>query len=313
MFCVNSSLQEPNAFAEHLRSPQSCGVLLAWGVWHLSGAFRGFVERSGSRKSHHIVFAWGSACFEKKQARMVCNNAYDQEQEPHYVSEIHGVSHEAFMRMVRVAFPKSATHEDLQALCKRAMIVLFGKNRIYIRMPSASMEARVGTVDYWPPMTKPDLLTKEGIAKLKTLRGGDATPSLTHFQDRTWQLEFVCRSIIEEPKYNGAGILEDMRPFDEKPDFVPIHEDDSPGLRLCRTELANGAATSSGVASNWVDAALARRREEDQHMEGEPSSKHASASHEPAGLEAELERMMEEAPSFLHQDADPVRAEGSSE
>ena len=100
-----------------------------------------------------------------------------------------------FTRVVRVAFPKSATHEVLQAFCKRAMIVLFGKSQIYIHMPLASMEARVETVDYWPPMSKPNLLTKEGVAKFKILRGGDATPSLTRFRDRTWQMGFVCGNI----------------------------------------------------------------------------------------------------------------------
>ena len=91
---------------------------------------------------------------------------------------------------------------------------------------------------------------KEGVAKLKSLRRGDATPSLTHFQDKARQMEFVRRNIYEEPiylnhyiqrQYNGAGILEDTHPFDEKPHFAPLYEDDpasSPGFHLCGAELA---------------------------------------------------------------------------
>ena len=108
---------------------------------------------------------WGSCRFEKSQNRMVCNNAFDHDAEPAYEAEHLGVTHEVFMNMVRIAFPGTVTPEDIQAICKRAMIVLFARRHVYIREPSPSTEVRVKVVEYWPPHGRPDLLTQEGIDK----------------------------------------------------------------------------------------------------------------------------------------------------
>ena len=84
-----------------------------------------------------------------------------------HVLELRAVSHKVFMYMVRMTLPKAVTHDDLQEFCKRALVL--DKNRNYISMPSASMEAKVETVEYWPPISNPDLLTKEGNCQTQDL------------------------------------------------------------------------------------------------------------------------------------------------
>ena len=68
---------------------------------------------------------WGSCRFEKNQNRKVCNNAFDHDAESDYVAEDLSTTQEVFMNMLRLAFPMTATPEDIQAIRKRAMIVLF--------------------------------------------------------------------------------------------------------------------------------------------------------------------------------------------
>ena len=174
---------------------------------------------------------WGSCRFEKNQTRMICNNAFDHDAEPPYAVDYLGITHDTFVNMIRIALPRGATHEDLQAICKGAMIVLFGRNRIYIRDPSPATNVMVKVVEYWPDNVRPDLLTTEGVTKLKALRGGDATPSASHQTDRLWQIEFVKRCLNGEPIplsyyirkiYDDNSTLQDMLPFDEKPVFGNI-------------------------------------------------------------------------------------------
>ena len=260
---------------------------------------------------------WGSCRFEKNQTRLICNNAFDNDAEPPYAMDYIGITHDTFMNMIRVALPRAATHEDLQAICKRAMIVLFGRNRIYIRDPSPATNVRVKVVEYWPDGVRPDLLTDEGVAKLKALRGGDATPSPSHYMDRLWQVEFMKRCIKGEPIplsyyirkiYDDNGTLQDMQPFDEKPVFGnivdPAHEYD-PYYRLCGDDLADNGATGSNShgppeAKPDADDQDEARPNGDGQIEASP--KRARSSPE-VDLEYELGRLMEEAPTFNADDA----------
>ena len=136
--------------------------------------------------------------------------------------------------MVRIAFPRATTPDDLQAICKRTMIVLFTCQHIYIREPSPSTEVRVKVVEYWPSHVRSDGLTQEGIDKLKILRVGDPTPTPSYHMDMAWQREFMRRCVHGEPIvlsyyiqriHDDNVVLQDIEPSDESPVFDNIVEE----------------------------------------------------------------------------------------
>ena len=77
---------------------------------------------------------WGSCRFEKHQADDLLS-AFDHDAEPPYAVDYLVITHDTFVNMIRIALPRGATHEDLQAICNRAMTIPFGRNKIYINDP----------------------------------------------------------------------------------------------------------------------------------------------------------------------------------
>ena len=276
---------------------------------------------------------WGSSRWDKNQARIVCANPFDQEAEPTVINEALGINHEQFMRMVRVALPRSGIHEDLQAICKRALFVLFGRTRMYIRHPSPEVNVRCQHADYWPAHEKADLLCPSGIDKLKAIRSGDGTPPPSYMADRQWQVEFIRRVLIGEPVYirffernhiDDTGIRQGHQYVDEKPDLK--HDDDTDNAipdddahRLCGTELAFNPHAGQAAGSHGYDGHVALAQDPYENIAEEPNSKKAKRHHdtvdadEPSPLEsalaAELEALMGEAPTFNNDDPNDIVSE----
>ena len=119
---------------------------------------------------------WGACRFEKNQARMVCSNVYDASEEMSKDEVQIELKSEAFMRMIRPLFNPTATPEDVNAILKRSFVIVFGRNHIYMREPSADPEQKMSVHAYWPTNSPKDLLSDAGIQKLRTYRGGDKTP-----------------------------------------------------------------------------------------------------------------------------------------
>ena len=201
--------------------------------------------------------------------------------------------------MVRPLFNPCATSEDINAIPKRTFFILFGKEKIYFRTPSADPAAKVSAYTYWPEAEDKDLLAPSGIKKLKSYRSGDKTPPESDHDDRAWQMAFMKRILHGEPVtlhyytqtiYDDQDIKIGCRYFDDKEDLLRSsrkrgHQDMLP------LDYVPGQATSSGARQDGMD--LQRHEPVNHHADT------SAAMEEPDNdMEHELNDLMEAAPDF---------------
>ena len=132
------------------------------------------------------------------------------------------------MKMLSPMFSGKASQEDILAIMKRSYSVIFGKKQVYVREPSPSTKAKVHAFKYWPVDNEHDLLTLDGITRLRRMRKGDKSKDAADNANREWQLKFLY-TIMEGNKpplrfftqnyYDDKGCLLDKVHVDEKPDI----------------------------------------------------------------------------------------------
>jgi len=85
---------------------------------------------------------WGAAKFARNQPRMICDNKWDPEEEPKMIVNgerkpltvgYKGTTHKEFLKMIRPAMPEKCCDSDIEAVCKRANIILNTDHYIYVR------------------------------------------------------------------------------------------------------------------------------------------------------------------------------------
>jgi hypothetical protein len=98
---------------------------------------------------------WGAAKFVQNQPRMICDNKWDETAEPKMVVNgerrpwkvgFPGTDNKQFMEMIRPAMPEKATLSDIEAVCKRATIIVNSYDFVYVR--PAGLSADVTIVRY---------------------------------------------------------------------------------------------------------------------------------------------------------------------
>ena len=144
---------------------------------------------------------WTASSFCKHQPRILCTNTFNNMEEPDTHIEPFNpnptIDHDRLMSMIRVAFNNNAYEEDIAALLKRCMIVLFGAKHVYVRRPTTD-KINVKVIKY--PNTGKDLLTsncKDRFGLYK--QGEDVTASPEDFR---WSTTFV-RKCLKGDKMEG--------------------------------------------------------------------------------------------------------------
>ena len=76
---------------------------------------------------------WGASKSVRNQPRMICDNNWDAEKEPQMMvgGQRHpcrvglpSIEDKSFMKMTRPAFPEKCIDSDIEAVCKRATIIV---------------------------------------------------------------------------------------------------------------------------------------------------------------------------------------------
>ena len=155
-----------------------------------------------SAEDAKVMARYTTSSFCKHQPRLLCTNTYNNAEEPDvFIDPANNndtvIDHDTFMRMLRVAFNSQAYDEDIAALLKRCVMVIFGTKNVYLRLPSpAKVNAKVIT---YPPSGK-DLLTAECKERFALYKAGEAVQAPV--SDSKWATAFVRKAIRGE-KFRG--------------------------------------------------------------------------------------------------------------
>ncbi|CAE7356601.1 unnamed protein product, partial [Symbiodinium sp. CCMP2456] len=85
---------------------------------------------------------WNAASYAKNQLCQVCSNPYDRSVEPDMPPNTNSdtIPFEVFFKLVRPSFHKDFDEEDLMAIFKRSLVVVFTEKGIYTRLPSINRD-----------------------------------------------------------------------------------------------------------------------------------------------------------------------------
>ena len=175
---------------------------------------------------------WTASSFCKHQPRILCTNTFNNLEEPDMHIEPFNnnptIDHDRFMAMIRVAFNNNAYEEDIAALLKRCMIVLFGNRFVYVRRPTAD-KINVKVVKY--PNTDKDLLTAECKPRFGMYKQGDDMTAPP--EDFRWSTTFVRKCLRGEKMEGFKTTAPSLCPLtgsltpelNVKPSFMNINPD----------------------------------------------------------------------------------------
>ncbi|CAE8687369.1 unnamed protein product [Polarella glacialis] len=145
---------------------------------------------------------WNAAKFVQHQLRIVLDNAYDPIYEPEDdgTDESLTVSHLVFMKIIRPALG-FITNADSMAILKRGVFVVFGKQHIYYRPPSAQdmvvKRIRWSKFDIVKDTSKPTLsnFKKSG------------PPPLNYEAECAWEAEWLKEAIRKHDQREKDAII----------------------------------------------------------------------------------------------------------
>ena len=100
------------------------------------------------------------------------------------------ITHDLFMKMLRVAFNNNACEADIAALLKSSVVVLFGNNHVYLCKPSPD-QIDVVVINY--PASARDLLADSCKERFGRYKRGEAAQAPN--DDQTWSTLFVNKVI----------------------------------------------------------------------------------------------------------------------
>ena len=148
-----------------------------------------------SSEDARVYARWSASHFMKHQPRFICSNTFNNLEEPMVHTEGFNqvnrtITHDLFMKMLRVAFNNNACEADIAALLKRSVVVLFGNNHVYLRKPSPD-PIDVVVINY--PASGRDLLAESCKDRFGRYKRGEAVQAPD--DDQTWSTLFVHKVI----------------------------------------------------------------------------------------------------------------------
>jgi len=145
---------------------------------------------SVSAKKSITYQRWNGSVFEQQQARYICDNKYEESYVHDVPEEAQSIPHEPFLKMIECAFDDKATHADIMAVCKRAVIVVNGKLACYLRLPG--IEAKpVIRIPYTNGKT--DFLTEQCKPNIAKYKAGDMRPPADWVDGIQWGESLLTR------------------------------------------------------------------------------------------------------------------------
>ena len=154
------------------------------------------------------VFArWSASSFCKHQPRIICTNTFNNLEEPEFAHDKFGlvnntITHDTFLKMLRIAFNNNACDEDIAALLKRSVVVLFGNHHVFLRLPSAGTSTAM--VINYPPEGK-DLLTESCKDRFAIYKQGGHVEA--PHADTEWSLRLVQLALRDSVPRDGFRVI----------------------------------------------------------------------------------------------------------
>jgi len=142
-----------------------------------------------------LVWArYTASSFEPNQSRQSCANPFDSDAEPTRGKMCDGVEyvqHVEFMKMIRPAFHDEAAPEDIDAILRRAHVILGTKEYIYYRLANRSA-VEVPRMP-WPDKANPDYLVPAARPIVAEWKKGRQTMPVNYHEDYIWSKALVAR------------------------------------------------------------------------------------------------------------------------
>lgn len=175
---------------------------------------------------------WTAAKFVQHQLRIVLDNQYDPADEPEEVPLQKGITHSAFMKLVRPALGY-ISGADSRAILKRAAFMVFSKNWVYYRPPTEK-EVEVLRLK-WP---RGDLLQDSCKHIIANFKAGGPAPE-DYEEKVAWEMEWLeesCRKHdhpdrLVQPAQSATPMLDALMSADAHPPAAPVRLASSDGLR----------------------------------------------------------------------------------
>ncbi|CAE7825455.1 unnamed protein product, partial [Symbiodinium necroappetens] len=166
---------------------------------------------------------WNAASYAKNQLCQVCSNPYDRSVEPDMPPNTNSdtIPFEVFFKLVRPSFHKDFDEEDLMAIFKRSLVVVFTEKGIYTRLPSINRDPvkRVA----WPDKDIGMISLSARPVLSAYYKSQLANLPNDHESDMQWSLNLLqaaldkedvqfCSSIIGKEFSTGRRYLQEARP-----------------------------------------------------------------------------------------------------
>eukprot|EP00971_Amphidinium_carterae_P054598 1075707-Amphidinium_carterae.1 len=160
---------------------------------HQMDGLKNFMEVSSEDPKAYA--RWGAAAFAKQQHRQLTTNTYLPGAEPMKIDAGKAITHEQFVELISPSFANNSNSVDIEALLKRANIVVLGKHQVYIRLAQLEFEAvDVPVVQYVHGVS----LLASDKSELKKYREGVACSDTRLEAGIQWSLKFIKKVLDEE-------------------------------------------------------------------------------------------------------------------
>ena len=168
-----------------------------------------------SQKSAKTKERWGAAEFVRNQLRLAADNKCDFSAEPTLEDlgfNSGAVPYAAFLDMIKPAFPKDILQGDIEAMIKRAVVVVSTETKCYVRPPSKMRDAPIHL--FWKGEAWDELFISSKASHVLTtwLKTGASVRTDAEKQVLMEQERQVFKGILDT-------VIKKPEPEDEK--FIP--------------------------------------------------------------------------------------------
>ena len=217
-----------------------------------------------SQRSAKTKERWGASCWVRNQLRLAADNKIDLKSEPSLqdslLQHLRPISHTVFYQMIRPAFDKDALQGDIDAVVKRATVIVNTELKIYVRLPGE--DHRTTVKEYVKP--GPFLTDEADQILTHWIRTGINTRSADEFESLVKQEQAIFKDILDKAqaetkdKQSTESLLRDKQSsLDDSTtqavkkikrsslDDPDVDDDDFDMLADLQDEIAKGHAMSS--------------------------------------------------------------------
>ena len=176
-----------------------------------------------SMKSAKTKERWGAAEFVRNQMRSAADNKLDFSAYPsevNYAFNNFKVPHNSFLEMIQPAFPEKTPIGDVEAILKRAVMILVLKDCVLVRPPSANHDAPIHRYVHTGMF-----LTPEGDKILTTwLKTGKSPRPESEYQELLAQEKKLYKTILDKVKFSDEELKAIVKQEEEDDFFARIKE-----------------------------------------------------------------------------------------